>query len=506
MKNKLSEIPVYPFLLAINFVCVIYTKYVYIHPLSHTYYPLFISVLLTSVFWLACGIISKDIHKCAFLTAFLVVYLVTYGKAGSFAGKIGIIKNIGTYPELLLVTGLFLAVFILLCRIKKVSAKITVLFNVVSMVMILVCIMNFASAKIRESNFIKQFPVQAKEVVAPGKVPDNCPNIYHFILDEYPIADSLKAELGIDNSDFINELKSLGFYVPPKTHSNYSMTTQSTSSLLNYRYLTDMELESYTKFKTRYVLQNLLDNNRMFAFLKKCGYTTVTTPTVATQGKVWKADIQYSAGYRSTYHMELIGNTPFRVFRHHVDSLLVFNSIMDTRKIVRDVVKDENICPAVVYSHILSPHDPVCLDADGASIQSGGRSIDLSREEQIVCYKNHLLGLNKLILQLIRDIQADSKVPPVIIIQGDHGLRWRMLDENQDVSVLRKYGNLNALYLPGYDYDKLPDDLSLVNTYRHIFNHYFGADLEILEDKCIDYQDAVVDLTKEYEAELSAIE
>jgi hypothetical protein len=42
---------------------------------------------------------------------------------------------------------------------------------------------------------------------------------------------------------------------------------------------------------------------------------------------------------------------------------------------------------------------------------------------------------------------------------------------------------LNAYYLPGVDSSQLYDSISPVNTFRLIFNTYFGEDYELLDDR-----------------------
>ena len=62
---------------------------------------------------------------------------------------------------------------------------------------------------------------------------------------------------------------------------------------------------------------------------------------------------------------------------------------------------------------------------------------------------------------------------PIIIIQGDHGLFSSNLDW--------RFGILNAYYLPGHN-DLLYPKITPVNTFRLIFNSYFGTDYQLLPD------------------------
>ena len=62
------------------------------------------------------------------------------------------------------------------------------------------------------------------------------PDIYYIILDSYAREDVLLDVYGHDNSEFLNQLREMGFYIADCSQSNYSKTTHSLSSTLN-RYL-----------------------------------------------------------------------------------------------------------------------------------------------------------------------------------------------------------------------------------------------------------------------------
>jgi hypothetical protein len=70
-------------------------------------------------------------------------------------------------------------------------------------------------------------------------------------------------------------------------------------------------------------------------------------------------------------------------------------------------------------------------------------------------------------------ILAESEVPPVIIIQGDHGPWLQPTDKRMRI--------LAALYLPGHE-EQLYPTITPVNFFRVVFNSYFGGDYELLED------------------------
>jgi hypothetical protein len=68
------------------------------------------------------------------------------------------------------------------------------------------------------------------------KVGNPPPDIYYIILDGYGRSDVLK-KYGYDNSDFLNSLRDLGFYVADCAQSNYAQTKLSLTSSLNFNYV-----------------------------------------------------------------------------------------------------------------------------------------------------------------------------------------------------------------------------------------------------------------------------
>jgi hypothetical protein len=88
-------------------------------------------------------------------------------------------------------------------------------------------------------------------------------------------------------------------------------------------------------------------------------------------------------------------------------------------------------------------------------------------------YQNQLTFLNKKMIEAVDTILANSDTPPIIVLQGDHG-PWLQSRE-------KRMWILNAYHLPGQA-DKLYPQISPVNTFRLIFNSYFGGQYGLLED------------------------
>ena len=116
-------------------------------------------------------------------------------------------------------------------------------------------------------------------------------------------------------------------------------------------------------------------------------------------------------------------------------------------------------------------------------------------------YREQIIFANKEILEDIDAILAKSKTPPIILLMGDHGpASMFQFDIDQPGCVWERTSNLYALLLPGHQNDgTLYSTISPVNTFRVIFNTYFGTNLPLLEDRtylaAAQYRNKIKDVT-----------
>ena len=138
--------------------------------------------------------------------------------------------------------------------------------------------------------------------------------------------------------------------------------------------------------------------------------------------------------------------------------------------------------PKFVFAHIVSPHGPYIFGPNGENAPDTTELV-LSPEEERKRYLDQLIFINKKLEDSVVEILSKSKIPPIIVIQSDHGV-WISADGvNEDEMHGIRLKNFSALYLPGKDKNIVPRDMSAVNTFRLIFNQYFGLDLEMLDNK-----------------------
>jgi hypothetical protein len=122
--------------------------------------------------------------------------------------------------------------------------------------------------------------------------------------------------------------------------------------------------------------------------------------------------------------------------------------------------------PKFIYAHMIIPHPPHVFNPDG-SVNLNAENVDGQ-----VGLPIQLDYLNPQIVEIARNIIEHSKVDPIIIIEGDHGF-----------ANLQRTSILLAMYLPDGGERYLYPTISLVNTFRIIFNTYYGTSLPLLEDK-----------------------
>jgi hypothetical protein len=148
-------------------------------------------------------------------------------------------------------------------------------------------------------------------------------------------------------------------------------------------------------------------------------------------------------------------------------TLLVFDSMDDIAR---------NPEPTFAFIHVISPHPPFVFGPQGEHTDPA-RFWNQDREYPSSLYaegyQNQLTFLNQKVLEAVDTLLAESKTPPIIILQGDHGPWLQPKD--------RRFWILNAYYLPGHE-DRLFPNISPVNTFRTIFDAYFGGNYDMLPD------------------------
>ena len=174
--------------------------------------------------------------------------------------------------------------------------------------------------------------------------------------------------------------------------------------------------------------------------------------------------------------------TPIVIFENYVDKynyreyganrLCVFNEIPS--------LDEKYSSPMFVFSHIMLPHHPYIFQSDGTLI-SDTEYFELQNE---TAYLSQLQFTNSKVLDVVKKLLAKD-TQPIIVVQSDHGFRFNHDEITSDdyASMERSFSNFSAYYFPDITLTNNEQPLTLVNSFRILFNNNFGTDYELLENK-----------------------
>ena len=487
LKSINLDIPIHPFLFAVYPILFIYSSNLTDVFLAEIFMPIIISLVATTFIFFALKFVLKDKNKAAVITTVVLIIFFSYGHVFSLIEnfKIGgaiIGRNRYLLPSSLII--LALISFITL-KTKLNLNRVSKILNVVALVLILAslgAIGNYAFAH-RGLSISEKEVEKASETSTKNQASSKLPDIYYIILDGYARQSTLKKVHKFDNNEFINYLKKKGFYVAPRSQSNYSITQASLPSSLNMTYLDDIANSSFDERGKREKAIEMTRNNEVAKFLRGKGYTIVNIGTTwgVTKENPY-ADKVFALKDRSDFTRILYETSALMLLERSSETLA--DSILFGFKKLSEIPDMQE--PTFTFTHIVSPHPPYLFDQYGnktlVNIKDLGREHSWFQREK---YVNQLIFINERTMEAVDNILAKSKTAPIIIIQGDHGtgpigtpeatLTKERVDERMDI--------LNAYYLPNGGNKTLYETITPVNSFRKVLNYYFKAKYKILEDK-----------------------
>ncbi len=108
----------------------------------------------------------------------------------------------------------------------------------------------------------------------------------------------------------------------------------------------------------------------------------------------------------------------------------------------------------------------------------------ISRPEYQSGYIGQLQYVNKRVIQAVDAILQQSRRPPVIILQGDHGSRMNVdWDSLKNTDLREPFSIFNAYYVPDKTRAALYDTITPINSFRVLLNTLFGGKYAHLPDR-----------------------
>jgi hypothetical protein len=499
MKRLNLALPIHPVLFAAYPVLALFeTNLVELNPDSYVR-PLLISIAFGLVVFALAGWINHNWRKGAVDASLFILLFFTYGQIYHLIREIPGIgfqlarhRYLGPFYLIILIGGLRL----IHTRLKNIDLATSAL-NLVGLVLVLLPVWQigqryaYISAATKTTSAIEASHLLDKLQPAANQP---LPDIYYIILDMHTRADAMKTSFNYDETPFIDGLKNLGFYVADCSQPNYDYTQPSLTTGLNYNYIPDLA-KVYQALGTGSSDPWILIKHSLVRWqLEQIGYKTVAFETTYHWTTLSDADIFLGLGKDS---LSLQTITPFESMLIKDTAVLIATDsqtqiILDQMREInyphsihveteRFILKELPTIPDIpeptfTFAHILIPHYPFVFRPDG-SLQTdpgffAGRNANpVDKVHRIEGYRDGVAFVDSQILQISKTILARSKTPPIIIIQGDHGM-----------SGSNRYQILNAYYMNQAGEQKLYANISPVNSFRVVFDTYFGMNYPLLED------------------------
>jgi hypothetical protein len=467
---------------------------------------LLLSVALALLLLVVLARLLRSWHRAGLLVSLLVILFFAYGHLYESI-KVGIGSDVGRHrylAPLYLATAGFLTWWIVR-RLRRPEAA-TGILNVVALAALafpLVTLLRSGVASLSAPPIASEDETRLE--LPAGQRP---PDVYFIVVDGYARQDTLRDVYDLDNSEFLDFLEQRGFYVARDSRSNYAQTGLSLASTLNLDYIEAIVPGAHEGTTGRDVLWRLIKNSQVRRQLEALGYVTVAFSSGLAGTELTDADYYLTAGAVDE-DLGLVGSTPFESLMIETSALrLISDGVVALPRLFPDVRypyevhrgRIRNILnnlgdlppteePKFVFAHIIAPHPPFVFAADGSPVTPDAPftlrftfdASDPSSQDYIAGYRDQVKFVNGELEKVITAILENSEVPPVIILEGDHGP-----DSNsgQISYVQERMANLNAILLPPAD-ARLYPGLTPVNSFRLVFDEVFGGDYPLLEDRVL---------------------
>jgi hypothetical protein len=324
----------------------------------------------------------------------------------------------------------------------------------------------------------------ANELKPPAKA--DLPDIYYVSLESYSREDALLSEYNYDNSAFEDFLKSKGFVIEDCARSNFPKTALSLTTTLNLNYLQSFSQDLFKRGRPyNDTFNKFIEYSKVRLTLKDLGYKIISFKTGWNMIELPDADVFYDVppAYQEKYLLYpginsfedmLINTTMLSAFPRQLEAVSsrlnrnIWTSKFEVTSIQFDSLMQAAALPGpkFVFIHLVAMHSPFVINRRGDYYiydENNIEGIDAG-------YTAALDYTNLRLKSIVNKILSLPGPKPIIILLGDHGSKETRLQI------------MNALYLPGNGAAQFYPKISSVNTFRLIFDQYFGGNLPLLPD------------------------
>jgi hypothetical protein len=506
---------IHPFLLAIYPITALLASNIHEIPIEEALRAYILAIGLALILLLLYWIILRDLQKAGLMASITGLLFFSYGHVYNlFRGLelFGVLIGRHRFQILIWLLLLLVSVYFIGYRLRQTS-YLTQALNIAAVAALVFPLYNIVRNEFLSQQVVKVSQVDSGEKKTPSSLDsDHMPDIYYIILDAYAREDVLWDHYGFDNSEFIETLHEMGFYVADASNTNYMYSALSIGSTLNMQYVQDFKVDfnrvTYPEFMIEPTRHSLVREK-----LEDYGYVVVNLPSGYPATTFEDADyfitpemtsleVLQEGGVLNQFEGILLHTTALRIlvdlqtsretnwfaeqleYPHHLHRIRILSAFknLETIPFINE--------PKFVFAHIVIPHRPYTFGPNGEWLDPSGvfsfkEVHDLPTSEWESAYLAQLTYASTRIEKILTSIIERSDVPPIIILQSDHGpdfgLDWHN-PANTPGALTYRAGILNVYYLPEKCRELLYPSITPVNSFRIVFNCAFNERYELLED------------------------
>lgn len=506
---------IHPFLVGLFPVLFLYAHNISDLPAQQIVEPAALILLATFLFVGIAKLLVGTFRKAGILISTFWLLFFTYQplylQLTSWFNKIDIKHS-------LLLFGFFLLVLLLGIYLRRKRATVTGATKVVNLSAVLLIFMPIAQIVPFQINKIRAEATAEKQERLnwqPTTVPQEKPDIVYIILDGLGRPDILKKNYDIDLAEFTFFLEREGFFLAPDSYANYSRTAVSLASSLNLNYINQLPgyhpKQTYLDLDKTVETANLLkwltlENYHLYSFATSYENAQLTelanliTPFPTTPAlenllfyltplSILETNSYLYSKYQA-FQTNVLGRRTANMARQHYEKILF---ALDK---IPSYVGQKT--PSFVFADLFIAHPPFVFTKDGNfqappanftdPIADGNHFINLhpgGKQAYVTGYQDQVRFFIPKLKQLVKQIKQNATRPTVIILQADHGPGVNYHQEDiTKTNFHERLGIFNAIYISDAPASAIfPEDLSPVNTFRYLLNHYYNTGFSILPNR-----------------------
>jgi hypothetical protein len=499
--------PIHPLALAIYPVVFLYGENLGEASPSDLVLPLAIVVVGTVILYGLLRLVLRSAGRAALAASILVVAGLEYGRVDTALEH----TPLNGSRLLLAVSVVTLVGLVVAVRTRRDLTQLNRILDVLSVILVVVASSGVLAWEVPRA--LGSRPSSAVDVPSAGDGPSGegrtKRDVVYIVVEDIGSPATLQAHYGLTDGHAFDWLAELGFQVVERSATNYGKTIHMLASTFNMEYLDDVAGRVGVQSSDYHPLFDLVDDNSVARFLKGQGYRYVHI------GSWWDpteesslADVNYGVSATSDFVAAFVDTTIVPEVVERLPRLGIRLPNLEARGVgaqhdgaiegfrrLLDVADSPG--PKFVFAHILIPHEPFVFNEDGTQVTPAQTRSRTPAQQflQQALYTNH--RLEEIARALLDRPEAER---PIVIIQTDEGpnpprfvadedtFDWRAATDEE---LQIKFGILNAFYLPGLPAAgaTIEPGMTTVNTFRFVFDRYFGADLPLLPDRLYQYRD-----------------